>query len=120
MGIDIVHLVRRGAASRMAISIALAAPLRRAGARSCGRHRRCAVTHQLGVDLGAPLLGVGEFLQQQHAGTSPRTKPLRSLSKGMEARLGSGFWLRAFIEVKPPMARGVTAASVPPQSITSA
>ena len=48
------------------------------------------------------------------------TKPLRSASKGIEARLGSSVWVRAFIEVKPPMASGVMAASVPPQSIPSA
>ena len=47
------------------------------------------------------------------------TKPLRSASKGMEARRGSALSLRAFMAVKPPMARGVMAASVPPHSITS-
>ncbi len=48
------------------------------------------------------------------------TKPLRSASKGMEARLGSSAWVRALMEVKPPMDRGVMEASAPPQSITSA
>lgn len=48
------------------------------------------------------------------------TKPLRSASKGMEARLGSSVWVRAFMEVKPPMDMGVMEASVPPQSMTSA
>ena len=48
------------------------------------------------------------------------TKPLRSASKGMEARLGSSPTWRARMEVKPPMDRGVMAASAPPQSITSA
>ena len=51
---------------------------------------------------------------------SPKTKPLRSLSKGMEARAGSSPVCRAFMEVKPPTARGVTTLSAPPQSITSA
>lgn len=48
------------------------------------------------------------------------TKPLRSLSKGMEARLGSEASVRALIEVNPPMARGVMEASAPPATITSA
>ena len=48
------------------------------------------------------------------------TKPFRSASKGMEARVGSVLWERAFIDVKPPTARGVRAASAPPQSMTSA
>ena len=47
------------------------------------------------------------------------TKPLRSASKGMEARAGSVLSHRAFMAVKPPMARGVMAASAPPHSITS-
>ena len=33
---------------------------------------------------------------------------------------GAMVWVRAFMEVKPPMASGVIAASVPPQSIPSA
>ena len=48
------------------------------------------------------------------------TKPLRSLSKGMEARLGSEASVRALMEVNPPMARGVMEASAPPATITSA
>ena len=54
------------------------------------------------------------------AAPSPMTKPLRSASKGMEARLGSSPTWRARMEVKPPMDRGVMAASAPPQSIISA
>ena len=48
------------------------------------------------------------------------TKPERSPSKGMDARAGSSAVVRAFMAVKPPMARGVMLASVPPQSMTSA
>ena len=48
------------------------------------------------------------------------TKPLRSLSKGMEARLGSEAVVRALMEVKPPMAREVMVASAPPDTMASA
>ena len=48
------------------------------------------------------------------------TKPLRSRSKGMEARAGSPDWQRAFMEVNPPTARGVMADSAPPQTMASA
>ena len=45
---------------------------------------------------------------------------LFSLIKGMEARAGSSPTCRARMEVKPPMDSGVTQASAPPHSITSA
>ena len=47
------------------------------------------------------------------------TKPFLSLSKGIEARLGSCDSLKAFIDVKPPIPRGVMLASQPPAMVTS-
>ena len=52
---------------------------------------------------------------------SPRTNPSRSLSQGREAFCGSSLRrLSARMAEKPPIASGVTTASVPPQIITSA
>ena len=47
------------------------------------------------------------------------TKPLRSLSKGIEAHFGSEDSLKAFMEVKPPIPKGVILASHPPARATS-
>ena len=47
------------------------------------------------------------------------TKPLRSLSNGIEARLGSSVVERAVRAWKPAIANGVMEASEPPTSITS-
>src|SRR2546426_12550422 len=52
---------------------------------------------------------------------SPTTNPSRSLSKGREARWGSSLRVdSARIAAKPPTPIGVTAASDPPQIMTSA
>ena len=47
------------------------------------------------------------------------TNPFLSLSKGIEARSGSVASLKAFIEVNPPIPKGVTDASHPPAIMTS-
>ena len=47
------------------------------------------------------------------------TNPLRSLSNGMEARLGSSVVERAVRAWKPAIAKGVIEASEPPTNITS-
>ncbi|MNT73974.1 hypothetical protein D3C72_2127380 [compost metagenome] len=52
---------------------------------------------------------------------SPNTNPSLSLSKGLEAVFGSSFLVEsACIALKPPIPLAVTAASEPPQTITSA
>ena len=52
---------------------------------------------------------------------SPTTKPSRSLSHGRQACAGSSLRCdSARMAANPPMPMGVTAASVPPQIITSA
>ena len=50
---------------------------------------------------------------------SPITKPLLSLSNGIEALIGSSLNVNAVKEAKPETPRGVIAASVPPATITS-
>ena len=45
---------------------------------------------------------------------SPRTKPLRSLSKGMEALVRSSLFVRAFMLAKPPNVNSTLVDSVPP------
>ena len=47
------------------------------------------------------------------------TKPLRSLSNGIEARVGSSVVERAVRAWKPAIAKGVIEASEPPTNITS-
>ena len=51
---------------------------------------------------------------------SPNTKPERSLSKGIEARLGSVSVVKAVKLAKPATPNSQIAASVPPANITSA
>ena len=51
---------------------------------------------------------------------SPMTKPLRRLSNGSEAALGSSTVVRALLLAKPAMAIGQRAASAPPVIMASA
>ena len=81
-----------------------------------------AVAADLGVDLGAALLGVLVFLQHHHAGAFAHDEAVAVLVPG--ARGLGGRSLKPVDSAreaqKPAMPSGLTAASAPPATITSA
>ncbi len=107
MGVDVVHILRLGAGvcNGHGHGLGAAAAVGPRGSHVIGVAGG-AVAYEFRIDLGAPGLGVLQLLQQQDRRAFAQDEAAALASKGMEARLGSGFWLRAFMDVKAPMARG--------------
>ena len=124
VGVDVVDLGRDRARRRPGPA---SSPGRRRRRSSSGwvmwpRVAAGAVAEHLGVDPGAAGLGVLELFEHQHAGSFGRARSRRGRRRRAAGRLaGSSLRSdRARMLRKPARPSGVTAASVPPVTITSA
>ena len=81
----------------------------------------CGVAYEFGEDRGASVDGVVPLLEDEDAGSFADDEAIASHVQGREAVAGSSLRVeRARMDAKPATESGVTAASLPPQIITSA
>ncbi len=99
MGVDIVHLIRcdTGVLRTAMLHCLGGAAAVRAGGQSCDRRHNWHRSPPAPCRSWRPALGVGDSSSSKMPAPLAQDKAAALLSKGMEARLGSSLWLRAFM-----------------------